>query len=88
MTSACITINALSVSDNGNGTFSLHIPAKELSSEDRMVLEKLFPNLGDAAFTLLSKETLLQAIATEAEIAKPPTKKNSKKDYATEATNY
>lgn len=83
MTSACIVINALSVSDNGNGTFSLQIPAKELSNEDRMVLEKLFPNLGDAAFTLLSKETLLQSIATEAEIAKP--KKTVKKDYAKEA---
>lgn len=72
-----ITIKANAVTDNGNGTFSLDIPCKELSFDQAKMLESLFPNLLGEVFKTLNKETLLGCLATENEITAPPKKKKS-----------
>ena len=68
---ACFTIKAKAVTDNGNGTFSVEIPAVPLTSDQHKVLDTLFPNLREAAFRLLNQEALLASLATESEIMAP-----------------
>lgn len=67
-----IVIKASRVEDNKNGTFSIEFPSKELSKADHEAMDRLFPNLKEAAWGLLNREALLSLLATDAEtMAKP-----------------
>jgi len=67
-----ITIKAVSVRDNKNGTFAIEFPAAPIPPEKRKVLEELFPDLLDSAYSLLNKQALLKMIATDAEAEAEP----------------
>jgi hypothetical protein len=64
-----VAIKAHAVTDNGNGTFSIELPCKELSREEEAVLSRLFPHLEHELGKLLSKEALLASLATEADLS-------------------
>jgi hypothetical protein len=66
-----VHIKATEVINNGNGTFTIAMPAKDVSHDDEKVLERLFPNLGDAVSRLLNQECLIQSVATQAELNAP-----------------
>lgn len=66
-----ISVRAIAVSDNGNGTFDLQIPGQELTVADQKVLEQLFPNLLESAHRLLNQEALLASIASPSEVIAP-----------------
>ncbi len=68
---ALVHIKALAVHDNGNGTFSVELPVRQLSTDENVVVERLLPNLSDKFYELLEKEALLSSTTTIAETQKP-----------------
>jgi hypothetical protein len=54
-----ITIACRRFDYHGNGTITLWFPSIPLKEEHRQALRELFPNLGEKAYELLSKENLL-----------------------------
>ena len=62
-----VTIRAITVRDNHNGTFDIEVPGYSLNDEERLTLEHLFPNLAENAYRLLNQESLLASLATPAE---------------------
>lgn len=85
-----IQIKALAVIDNGNGTFGIELPERELTREDRQFLAKLYPNMLEKAFDLLNQEALLESIALPEEYEAPNDGENrvhtAKKDSAAAPT--
>ena len=79
-----VSIRASKITDNRNGTFTLEIPSRELTDAERDLIAKLFPNTTDAAYRLLTNETLIGAIATSSEVSAKATGK-SKDVYAGKA---
>ena len=67
-----IQIRAISVTDNGNGTFDIELPTRELSNTERDTIRKLYPNLTEKAYELLAQEELLSALATPEDVQKEP----------------
>jgi hypothetical protein len=67
-------IKAQSVEDMKNGTFrvTLETGGRELTNEERALIERLFPNLAERAYHLLASEALLGSLATPSEIQKEP----------------
>ena len=74
MMQAVINIRAQEVRDNHNGTFTLFVPAREISDAEREMIEKLLPNTSEAFFKLLTTEALIASVATSSEVAKAPEK--------------
>lgn len=74
MVSIRVCVKALSVEDNGNGTFLLELPAREMIPEQKAILRDLFPNLGEQVYKLLDQELLLASLATPLEAAAAPSK--------------
>ena len=65
-----VSIHAKNVHDNGNGTFTIELESESLTPDERITLERLFPNLTESACKLLNQETLLASLATPAETMK------------------
>lgn len=63
-----VHVHAESVEQVGRGLFAVHLPVAELSREDALVLERLYPDLIDQAYGLLNKQAVLTAMATPAEV--------------------
>jgi len=57
-----LILKATQVTDNGNGTFNVTVPGRELSQLERKAIQGLFPNLSERAYELLQQETLLGCI--------------------------
>lgn len=71
-----VSVAAEAVHDNGNGTFTLRLRGREILHYEREMLEKLFPRLLESAYKLLTQETLLNSLATEAQLCAPATVKS------------
>lgn len=59
---ASIKICADCCVDNKDGSFTLEIPARLVVTPERELLNELFPDLAEAAYKLLDKQTLLSAV--------------------------
>jgi hypothetical protein len=67
-----ITIRALQIQDNRNGTFTVTMRGRVLNSEEHKFLENLFPTITDEAYRLLDIEALLANLASNSEANAPP----------------
>lgn len=80
---AVLAVKAEHVTDNHNGTFTIHLGDNadlwvDDAHETIKRVEVLLPDLRDAFYSLLSKQVLLNSIATDAEVtAKPKSKPKS-----------
>lgn len=72
MSRAYLHVRAVAVHDNGNGIFTLSIPAQEVSEEDRAALRRLFPHTTEQAWELLNKEVILGSLVSESEAHSAP----------------
>lgn len=58
--------------DNGNGTISIHLPAREVSLEESKILADLFPHTQSMLDDLFATEALIASKATVADLSAPP----------------
>jgi LytS/YehU family sensor histidine kinase len=72
-----VAIKALEVTDNKNGTFFIILEGQAMSSEEKKIFERLFPNLSEQAYELLNKEALFASLAKESDLTAPETKTNN-----------
>lgn len=72
-----VNVNAIAVKDNGNGTFTIELPARETTYDQTKVLEELFPNSFDKVEELLLAEALMASRASRADMMRPSKKQRS-----------
>lgn len=66
-----ISIKAYAIHDHKNGTYSIEVPAEQLTIEQEKIIDELFPNTGTMVRRLLAQEALFNAFATDAEVNTP-----------------
>lgn len=69
-----VHVRTVSTRDNGNGTFDIELPCDPLPPDELEMLERRFKHTFQEVETLLSKEALMGAIATRAEVVAPANK--------------
>lgn len=70
-----ISVRCEEFHDNGNGTITLRFLGRTLSADEHRMIESLVPSRIDAFYKLLQEQTLLDSIASEADMMKPSTKR-------------
>ena len=66
-----ISVKAISVADNGNGTFSIELPSKPMKEDLIRLIDEHFPNTVVQVHKLLTHEALIACIASDADLMKP-----------------